>query len=1202
MHIENMSLTAIEKTIINEIKGKELWGDISFSENDYEVLREHIATVLEHDGINMRYICKNYPCSITTFLVFLMRYKYDTNFWGMVSSELNVSIYGPIETEIGTSVRKTFAKYEFDFSDVKDEVWKNLAPILYEAGLPPESSLDDLFYILNYDSYSVFEPQLIIDDLVEMRSYQIRKPMLRFLKRFKEDRAIEFMLEVHDAMLSIDQNMAVESRYIAKYGYWKSQERSKETTNRRKQKEFQTKPQFMFDNGKKGICIVLPRTIMNNEWVEEVEWIITGDGEFETHRQVTVFGNEGQRYIDALIVPVCPASQYKITLIDSEELDDDNIIEWSIDGVPRDGMMMFNANGRIITPTYLQSPFSIVVLSEDAVVSESCHVNIMDQVYPTSRKGYLVKSIEPLGGDASVSFNILGKRYLLNSKPQINLSFDGKTLFSLPTKERLFIEIPDLYIEMDEEYNATGLEIRMGKETIALEKLFEQGTARISLSKYKKEIYNQYGTYSIRLYQYDHFIKQIEFCYLPKIKSNYSAYVSWPSLMNRKMKQVFKFQRNEEWILEFNGCIVNSDEENYTVECPSNVGVIRGALKSNMEEAGFYCKFELPINPFEIDILDSTGIVLDNSTDKVHKLGLVDIGDNEYWISLSCFGEYKHKTYQLKLKSANGIEQMEKVILTYNGCSNYNLASFYDTIQNCPLPAQLELCCEQEDHEDILPILIVSDTVQLKVRPEYNTSGYIVLGVDEGERDLIIKRFGRKPEEQKLPYFESRLGNSKKTRGYPCKERLSSGLYVIESNMQESNFIFEDNSGVLLTNGNNVVFVAKLLPGEKISTFSNWLDWLISDVIKTGINHDLQGCGSFINRDKISNFKDKVIEERELELLVALAYFADAKCIKMKKNDICLCMRTISECILTTDQRLELVRFLADIQCPQEIFDICMQEYNLYLFTNGNDDSKVLAEKIEKYSAELSMLLLMGTDESIRNTIWRDKYKEIIGKEAIKSLLSVPGEEDTAVVAEEQRKFIREMPSKVKINLSNEIVGDMKPIQNMLEITPKHIYFNKAKKPDFGIYFAHIRYVDQYVNWYSLSHNRDGELISWKRQKMVELVKSECKEIMDCILDLKKDPICREAVMNYDKALQSRFNGNPMADLNSAKYARYFYLQGLAALLAKIPPEFKYGWATRTGEQFMAQAITIAPRIARRDLIMASTYIYLKRKEKKLCQ
>lgn len=92
MAFDNMALSAIEKWLDKEVRGKELWGDIPFLENDYELLRERLSTVLEHDGITMDYVCKHYPCSITTFLVFLMRYKYNTNFWGLVSSEDRKSV------------------------------------------------------------------------------------------------------------------------------------------------------------------------------------------------------------------------------------------------------------------------------------------------------------------------------------------------------------------------------------------------------------------------------------------------------------------------------------------------------------------------------------------------------------------------------------------------------------------------------------------------------------------------------------------------------------------------------------------------------------------------------------------------------------------------------------------------------------------------------------------------------------------------------------------------------------------------------------------------------------------------------------------------------------------------------------------------------------------------------------------------------
>ena len=210
-------------------------------------------------------------------MVFLARYKYNNNFWGLLSKELSVPINGPIESQIGSIVKKTFNKYGFDYSDVKNERRVNLEPIFYEAGLPPESSIDDLFYILNYDSYSVFDPQLIIEDLIEMRSYQIRKPMQKFLKRFQGDRAVEFLMEIHEAMLCVDQNMSSDSHYVDNYSEWKTREKSKEKIAARKKQEFQTRPYLSFDNGNKGLCLVLPRVLLKDEWIEDVAWYITTD-------------------------------------------------------------------------------------------------------------------------------------------------------------------------------------------------------------------------------------------------------------------------------------------------------------------------------------------------------------------------------------------------------------------------------------------------------------------------------------------------------------------------------------------------------------------------------------------------------------------------------------------------------------------------------------------------------------------------------------------------------------------------------------------------------------------------------------------------------------------------------------------------------------------------------------------------------------
>lgn len=1202
---DNQSLGKIEKNIIAEIKGKELWGDISVSEGEYEILKLRIKTLLEMGDVDIRYICAHYPCAMTTFMVFLVRYEFNVNFWGLMGQSLGIQISGPVESEIGHCARSTFNRYGFDFSDVKDERRVNLEPILYEAGRPPESSLDDLFYVLKYDAYSVFDPQLIIEDLVEMRSYHIRKPMLRFLKRFRDERAVEFILEVHDAMLAVDQNRAGDSHYIGNYTEWKDQEKTKEGAATRKKQEFQTKPYLVFENGKRGLCLTLPRTILKNEWVDDVEWVIIAGNAEPVYKRMTVFGDEGKRYVETMIVPVSPASTYQVTLYDCEGVETDKIFDWTIDGIRNGSAVFFNANGRMINPSFLPFPYGIMIYHSSTRIVEQSHLVVSHQSYPTNKEGYSVVSIEPTGRDAALVYSVNGSTAVLHTRPQIDMGFSGKTLFSLPADGgyRLYTELPKLTIGVDEGTITNGYTLKFEHETIDISNKFKEGLCTIHLKKYSEDVLSGFGTYSIRLYQYDHFLKQIEFSYVPKIKTNYSPVMSWYDQNNRKTHKEFRFDRMENWELEFQNCIVKSDEEKYIVECPTNTGSITVCLRSVAEEDGFSCSFELPVNPFEINILDSRGIVQEESTDKITRLGLTELNSNQYWIGFECFGGYREYQYKLKLRTANGIEQEEFLPISKNGCGNFNLAAFYDTLNFCPLPAQIELWCV--DHEErSVPVLVVSDALEMASRPCYSKSGFIVLGLKDENKDLTLKRFGTDDFEIKLPYESSKLGKAKVSRGYPCPEELEVGLYVVEGEKQKLDFIFEDDLEVEISNGKNTMYVSSRDKGAPIVTFSDWLDQLIKDIIAAGVNKDIVGGESWKWLDSLKKLEINELDRYDYERLAALAYFVESKCIDAKKKSIRKCMNEVSRNILNGSLRLELIRLLSNLNCSQIIFDICLQEYNLLLFERGSEDAKVLAEKLENNSTELSILLLMGIEASVWSTIRRDKYRDLIGKEAIRCMLSVPDEEDPSVIAMEQKKFLREIsPCKVRINLTKEISGDMEPLVEMLEYTRKSVVFNISKKPDYGIYFDRIRYVDQYVNWYTANHDKNGEMLSWKRELMKNMVQSGCANIIKSFREFGKIGFFGQVMTNYDKILRARFKGDPFANLNVNNYQRYFYLQGLAAFLVMLPPEYrKYGWPIRTGEQFMIDAIKVAPRMARRDLVMAATYIYLVRKEERICR
>ena len=70
-----------------------------------------------------------------------------------------------------------------------------------------------------------------------------------------------------------------------------------------------------------------------------------------------------------------------------------------------------------------------------------------------------------------------------------------------------------------------------------------------------------------------------------------------------------------------------------------------------------------------------------------------------------------------------------------------------------------------------------------------------------------------------------------------------------------------------------------------------------------------------------------------------------------------------------------------------------------------------------------------------------------------------------------------------------------------------------------------------------------------------------------------------------------------------ASYPRFFYLLGISALLFCLKDTFSVPVSSaQAAELFLARAGQIAPRMVQRDLVMASTYVYLKEKERSLWQ
>ena len=1202
--LAGQSLNTIEKNIEAEISNCEYWGDLELSYDELEVLKERLQAVLSRDGVTISYICKNYPHAVTTFMVFFVRYKYDVNFWRALGDEIGIEISVNQHSEIGACAKRMFTKYKMDVTDTKDEPRQNIAPIIYEACLPPESSLDDLFYVMSYDAYKVFDPQLIIDELIDMRSYKIRKPMLRFLSRFKDDRAVDFVLEVRDAMISAEQRNARPSRYLGNYTEWKEQEKSKAVVTNRKNQEFQTRPYLFFDNGNKGLCIILPRTVMATEWIEEVAWTIKGSNGFEKTVYCRVMGDEGRRYTDTLAVSVSASEKYTIRLEDTEGLDDNSSREWEIYGASAGKILYFNSNGRQVNANYLLSPYGVMIIPKGTEIIKTISVDVSEQYYPTNTAEFRVVSITPLGNDAVLTYGSKSESYTLSARPQIRMSLEGNTLFDLKDSN-IFTAIPVLCISVDGTMMTGGIEVRIGDISYPIE-LNDEEVSFIELSKIAASEIKQFGTYSVRLYQMGRFLKQVEFSYVPKIKTNYTSIVKWPDKSLRKDRKTFRFNMIDDWEMEFEGCTVTRDEKYYTIEVPSNVGSIPVVLKSLQESFVFKCEMDLPINPFEAEILDGEGNLVENVTDRSYKTGIDWFLENDKWLTLRVFGEFRDKSFVVQIRSANGVEQTEYIHLTQNGAGNIDLSVFNDTLRNCPLPAEIEIICDG-DEEKTASIMIATEKLAMESQVRYQIGekkSFIILDLKDDGKDIDVVRFGFHRKDIHIPYSESILGKSGKTRGYVYPGKLMEGIYVISGSMEQAVFEFEDDNSVELTQGNNVILVGKREKANaEINDIKTWLDLFVGDVLSTDANKDLVETRSyriFNKTGQLDTLEKMAFDDRDIEKLVALAYLKNGKIVNAKKEQISRCMRIMSSKFLQRGDRYRIIELLVEMEAPQEVFDTCVSDYALLLFYSDRLNTKELAGKVENYSVELSMLLMMSTDGSIRDCVWREKYRDLIGRDAIRKLLAVPDEEDPESIAEEQKKFLRETNgSRVRINLDDEIAGNEEAIQGMIVWDTKYPMLDIKKKPEYGVYFGRIKYVDQYVNWYKNTHDKKGDMNPEKHQLMVDVIKKYAVEIEKAFRQLDKDKMLSRASKQYMKALQARCHGNS----TSFSYSRFFYLQGLAAYLAKLPSYREDLDDIRIiGIRFMEVAYVVAPRLSQRDILMAETYSYLKRKEEMLCQ
>lgn len=1192
------SLRNMDTTIKENAQNIRFWGELELSKESLDVLKNRIKILLGK-GLSFKQLFIQYPYAMVSYVVFLTKYKYRDDFWGMISAEIDIDKPNPVEQiQIGKMILKVFDSYGLDYSAAKESSRKYVDPILYEVGIPPESNFGDLFYIFKYGLMSNVEPQILIDEITS-KSYGIHKPLLHFFSNMPEDHVINFVLDIQDAYLAAAQTGDFSNKYSGAVSEWLEQDKVKPNYRVKKQDEHvEVKPYFFFDNGKKGLCIVLPRQDMTEEWVESGKWTISGDNGFCIEKECCVLGAEEKRFIEQTVVSVKPSGSYALKFEYNDGFEN-HLTQYEIKGIELDGYLYFDSTGRRSNQRYLRSPYGIVIYSA-AHKTESNGIERDIQVYPLSDNAYSIEQITPLTVDAQFVIYTNREEICLQMKPQIMASLSGRTLFEtefVDSEIPLFLEIPRLHLNFEGFNSTEGVELRAGRKSTIVSDLILEGENIVDISDhFDKE---DYGIHSIRIYQFNRFVKQVRFCLIPDFKSNYSNNLKWIDGRSNLKSELEKLivRKVDGWQIEFANANVQDSLDKYEVRIPYREGVLSGTVISQQDNLRLSVEFKLPICAYRYELISNNEIS--------EKCNLTDFLQGNPWLSVSFYGDYKKHIYAVELVSANGVEQRKEIKLTSNGSANVDLNVFRDTLQAVPLPVKIRV--SNVDREESFDVILVDEVVKFRYRPKYiRSSNCIAIKDEDINQNATLEKYH---DDFKLPliYDKSEVNNNGvRLFLIPDGTMFSSGYYrIVRESNEDELFAAADDFEITLQPDQ---FYATLRnQKDPIKSFSEWLEQFIYDLIRfRSIKkiEELRTSESYRCRKSIAKFEGTVLSDNDIENLVLLGNILECKITKAHKAIVSEIMTMISEFIISNEDRFRIVARLAETGASDIAFSLCKNNYDLLLLEIPKNITdiyvKKLAAVLKPVSIILALQVLLKGNVPIRETFGSAAYRDVIGQDAIIEIMTTNEPEEKKT--EDRKHFLLEDGlSHVHIALNSNISG----INNLYEMADEKklrtgkVYLDKTKIPEIGTYFLGTRYIDLFVNWYIRNHMGDTNNDSDLRKKMKPLFESFKSKVWNKLLSVRNSQ-SDEFFKGFNNVLMERTTDkNDMTNMMSVQFTfpTFFYFEGIAALIAQLDEFNEFPEMKKEAVRFMVGAFQVAPFMSERDVLMSMCYIYLKRKE-----
>ena len=1195
---KEMSLVEIEANVRKALAECSYWGEIPLSRNEYEYMCEYMASKRKEKSITafVDWLFKLYPACTVTTMVFFMVYEYREDFWLPWGEKLGMNLSQNHQGIIGTKTLDTFKMFKMVIYE--GDGHKYVTPIICQAGVP-DRHLDDIFYALTTSRR--FDAHETIAELKGWRATYIKKPLKRFIQMHEES-ALNLIVLVHDVMLDgeVNDKESYEGRIHEQYEEWKEINLNRKGGFNGKG-AYQENPHLIMDDNK-GLCMVLPEFILEDEYCDYVKWKIYADEDVIFSMECEVFNDGNSKHSLEKLVPIGTKDKYGVRIFDTESMGGDKLLkDWEVNGLGDFGYLLFGNNGKKRTDNMFTYDGGTLIVDEKLNGVQFNEIIANEIVMPNS-EGIRTYNFIPEKSQANIIIGDVAGT-VLSIKKNIRAELcGGKFLFGDNESGfiySIYIEEPFISIEKKDGKIDNSISMILRNRDTGFKKTIEISEIEDLIDEDEKVKFKalrsfgldeeNYGRYSIKFYIKGLYKKEIEFAYIPEIEFDDAPQVLWPNEKGTFLTSGFRYKQPKDTLISFTSKVntvterhkgefwhlIKSREPEEFVEGKITIGVCEEEIADG-ESQRLVIPFRKRIRNVQWMLWQEEELDCELSYGE-GRLDIKELDKANWLLSFSLKKPEEGEEYYLALMSSEGQEiQRVQVRPSAKGKWHVGLSAFAASIEGRKLPLTVVFKKISAEEDVVFKLVDIYESIILRGLSVKNfhikndeeeeltiqSISWLPTPADYDMESLVIKSFMDYDMED-IPFRGIR--KAKKTDGtvinlMPFSNPLPTGLYKVAYGEEDFfDFGFDEFEPPVLT-FENTFFVGKkmMLSGFEGGGIAGLLDAVTASYKN---EHDLK---RFISMAEEADYSGS-LNTNQFRRLIVLARFGllepNGKC----EQHLLVLLKIIKENLCESDKSI-LLDTIIGVEIKEYEKKKLIDFFGLY-YVVTNSVSK------EKVDSIMSIDTFLGT---------RSVMKCERSQWVLHSLTSSLGFDII-------KKMMTKLPDgTIKVEATYDMFGDTDYFYNMFDwetVMKLKNYrpptLDIKKKPEDELIFWGDGFINLMIRWYSRGFGKHPEIekAMCKLAPEIERIASGVAKIFD------------EGVQDYfsktiERTPQNNGGFYPMI-ASSVKAGMLFALHDFGKI--KLPKD-----NLKILMSFVEGMNVVFPELIKRDILMAELFLYLK--------